>query len=58
MKQMGNPIIIQRDDRLYNILSRITLLDENLSETTVIKCLLSIPKAIYNVSRKTVYYAG
>ncbi|EFN67384.1 hypothetical protein EAG_12794 [Camponotus floridanus] len=47
-----------RDDGLYNILSRVALLDEDLLEATIVKCLLSIPKAAYNVSRKTVYYIG
>lgn len=56
--QSGNPTITLRDDGLYNILLRIALLDEDLPETTIVKCLLSISKASYNVSRKTVYYAG
>lgn len=47
-----------RDDGLYDILSRKTLVDEDLPEATIVKCLLGIPKATYNVSRKTVYYAG
>lgn len=56
--QTENPTITLRDDGLYNILLRVTLLDEDLPETTIIKCLLSISKASYNVSRKTVYYTG
>ncbi|XP_071571457.1 uncharacterized protein [Temnothorax nylanderi] len=57
-KQSGYPTITLRDDGLYNILLRIALLDEDLPETTIVKCLLCISKASYNVSRKTVYYAG
>ncbi|XP_011688851.1 PREDICTED: uncharacterized protein LOC105450616 [Wasmannia auropunctata] len=57
-RQTENPIITLRDDGLYNILLRVTLLDEDLPETTIVKCLLSISRASYNVSRKTVYYAG
>ncbi|XP_011859773.1 PREDICTED: uncharacterized protein LOC105557199, partial [Vollenhovia emeryi] len=56
-KQSGIPTITLRDDGRYNILLRIALLDEDLPETTIVKCLLSISKASYNVSRKTVYYA-
>ncbi|KAL6420076.1 hypothetical protein ACFW04_014141 [Cataglyphis niger] len=55
-KQIENPIVKLRDDGLYNISSRVVALDEDLLEATVVKCLLSIPKAAYNVSRKTVYY--
>ncbi|XP_036138805.1 uncharacterized protein LOC105832304 isoform X4 [Monomorium pharaonis] len=57
-RQTGNPTITLRDDGLYNILLRVTLLDEDLPETAIVKCLLIISKASYNVSRKTVYYAG
>jgi len=57
-KQIGSPSVRLRDDGLYNILSRVALLDEDLLEATIVKCLLSIPKAAYNVSRKTVYYIG
>lgn len=57
-EQIGNPTITLRDDGLYNILSRVALLDEDLPEATIVKCSLSIPKATYNVSRKTVYYTG
>ncbi|KYN01581.1 hypothetical protein ALC62_07624 [Cyphomyrmex costatus] len=57
-RQIENPTIKLRDDGLYNILLSIILLDEGLPETTIVKCLLSISKALYNVSRKTVYYTG
>ncbi|XP_029169625.1 uncharacterized protein LOC114939492 [Nylanderia fulva] len=57
-EQIGNPTVTLREDGLYNILSRVALLDEDLPEATIVKCLLSIPKATYNVSRKTVYYTG
>lgn len=57
-KQIGNPTVRLRDDGLYNILLRVAALDEDLLEATVVKCLLSIPKTAYNVSRKTVYYTG
>ncbi|XP_018313614.1 uncharacterized protein [Mycetomoellerius zeteki] len=57
-RQTDNPTIKLRDDGLYNILLRVTLLDEDLPETTIVKCLLSISTALYNVSRRTVYYAG
>ncbi|KYN30392.1 hypothetical protein ALC56_15319, partial [Trachymyrmex septentrionalis] len=57
-RKNDNSTIKLRDDGLYNILLRVALLDEDLPETTIVKCLLSISKALYNVSRKTVYYAG
>ncbi|XP_012058559.1 PREDICTED: uncharacterized protein LOC105621708, partial [Atta cephalotes] len=57
-RKIDNSTIKLRDDGLYNILLRVTLLDEDLPETTIVKCLLSISNALYNVSRKTVYYAG
>ncbi|XP_032667602.1 uncharacterized protein LOC116842462 isoform X1 [Odontomachus brunneus] len=57
-KLARKPTVTLRDDGLYDILSRVALLDEDLPEATIVKCLLGIPKATYNVSRKTVYYAG
>lgn len=57
-KQATKPIVTVRDDGLYDILSRTTLLDEDLPEAAIVKCSLSIPRANYNVSRKTIYYAG
>lgn len=58
IKQASKESITLRKDGLYNILSRASLLDEDLPEAAVIKCSLGIPKANYNVSRKTVYYPG
>ncbi|KAK1135413.1 hypothetical protein K0M31_000011, partial [Melipona bicolor] len=55
-KQTAKPTVTLRDDGLYDILSRTALLDEDLPEATIVKCLLGIPKADYNVSRQTVYY--
>ncbi|RLU20168.1 hypothetical protein DMN91_006775 [Ooceraea biroi] len=57
-KQATKPIVTLRDDGLYDVLSRMTLLDEDLPEAAIVKCSLSIPRANYNVSRKTIYYAG
>ncbi|XP_076243453.1 uncharacterized protein LOC143184831 isoform X1 [Calliopsis andreniformis] len=57
-KQTGKPSVTLRDDGLYDILSRTALLDEDLPEAAIVKCLLGIPKANYNVSHKTVYYPG
>ncbi|XP_026300392.1 uncharacterized protein LOC409257 isoform X1 [Apis mellifera] len=57
-KQAAKPTVTLRADGLYNILSRTALLDEDLPETAIVKCLLGIPKVNYNVSRKTVYYPG
>ncbi|XP_017884149.1 uncharacterized protein LOC108627418 isoform X2 [Ceratina calcarata] len=57
-KQTAKPTVTLRDDGLYDILSRTTLLDEDLPEAAIVKCLLGIPKANYNVSHKTVYYPG
>ncbi|XP_033206564.1 uncharacterized protein LOC117166586 isoform X1 [Bombus vancouverensis nearcticus] len=57
-KQTAKPTVTLRHDGLYDILSRTTLLDEDLPEAAIVKCLLGIPKANYNVSHKTVYYPG
>ncbi|CAD1480575.1 unnamed protein product, partial [Heterotrigona itama] len=55
-KQTAKPTVTLRDDGLYDILSRTALLDEDLPEAAIVKCLLGIPKANYNVSHQTVYY--
>ncbi|KOX68272.1 hypothetical protein WN51_07624 [Melipona quadrifasciata] len=57
-KQTAKPTVTLRDDGLYDILSRTALLDEDLPEAAIVKCLLGIPKADYNVSHQTVYYPG
>ncbi|XP_076167283.1 uncharacterized protein LOC143146674 isoform X1 [Ptiloglossa arizonensis] len=57
-KQTVRPTVTLRDDGLYDILSRKALLDEDLPEAAIVKCLLGIPKANYNVSHQTVYYPG
>lgn len=58
-KQMSKPTITLREDGLYDILSRVELLDEELQETAAnLECILDIPKANYSVSRKIVYYPG
>ncbi|XP_046143754.1 uncharacterized protein LOC114880945 isoform X1 [Osmia bicornis bicornis] len=57
-KQTPKPSVTLRDDGLYDILSRMALLDEDLPEAAIVKCLLGIPKANYNVSQQTVYYPG
>lgn len=50
--------VILREDGLYDISSRIDMLDEELPEVTELKCTLDIPRANYSVSRKTVYYSS
>lgn len=57
-KQTAKATVTLRKDGLYDILSRTTLLDEDLPEAAIVKCLLGIPMADYNVSRTTVYYPG
>ncbi|KAG7196396.1 hypothetical protein KM043_015923 [Ampulex compressa] len=57
-KRGEKPGVTLRDNGLYDILSRTALLDEDLPEAAIVKCLLGIPRASYNVSRKTVYYPG
>ncbi|CAK9799515.1 hypothetical protein ANTQUA_LOCUS2129 [Anthophora quadrimaculata] len=57
-KQTAKPSVTRRGDGLYDILSRTALLDEDLPKAAIVKCLLGIPKANYNVSHKTVYYPG
>ncbi|XP_033334484.2 uncharacterized protein LOC117225222 isoform X1 [Megalopta genalis] len=55
---MTTPSVTMSKDGLFNILKRATLLDEDLPEPAIIKCLLGIPEASYNTSRNTVYYRG
>ncbi|XP_014481102.1 PREDICTED: uncharacterized protein LOC106747748 isoform X3 [Dinoponera quadriceps] len=58
-KQATKPIVTQREDGLYDILSRIELLDEELPEATAtLECILGIPRANYRVSRMTDYNSG
>ncbi|XP_020284601.1 uncharacterized protein LOC109855140 isoform X2 [Pseudomyrmex gracilis] len=57
-KQTAKPTVTLREDGLYDILSRVDLLDEELPEAAELKCTLDIPKANYSVSRKTIYYSG
>ncbi|XP_076756329.1 uncharacterized protein LOC143426632 isoform X2 [Xylocopa sonorina] len=56
-KQTPKPSVTLRDDGLYDIVSRTALLDEDLPEAAIVKCLLGIPKANY-ISHKIVYYPG
>ncbi|XP_011349502.1 uncharacterized protein LOC105286325 isoform X1 [Ooceraea biroi] len=57
-KQTLKPTVTLREDGLYDILSRVDLLDEQLPEAAELKCTLDIPRANYSVSRKTVYYSA
>ncbi|EFN84903.1 hypothetical protein EAI_04772 [Harpegnathos saltator] len=58
-KQATKPTVTVREDGLYDILSRIELLDEELPEATVtLECTLGIPRANYSVSQMTVYNSG
>ncbi|XP_070170571.1 uncharacterized protein [Polyergus mexicanus] len=56
-KQTSKPTVTLREDGLYNILSRVDLLDEELPEAAELRCTLDIPRANYSVSRKTIYYS-
>ncbi|XP_029659295.1 uncharacterized protein LOC115233152 isoform X1 [Formica exsecta] len=56
-KQTLKPTVTLREDGLYNILSRVDLLDEELPEAAELRCTLDIPRANYSVSRKTIYYS-
>ncbi|XP_012224391.1 uncharacterized protein [Linepithema humile] len=53
-----NATVTLREDGLYDILSRVDLLDEELPEVAELKCTLDIPKANYSISQKTIYYSG
>ncbi|XP_032678865.1 uncharacterized protein LOC116847696 isoform X2 [Odontomachus brunneus] len=58
-KQATKSTVTLRRDGLYDILSRIELLDEELPETTTtLECTLGIPKANYSASQMTVYNSG
>lgn len=57
-KQTSKPTVTLREDGLYNILSRVDLLDEELPEAAELRCTLDIPRANYSVSRKTIYYSS
>lgn len=58
-KHATNKMLTLQEDGLYDILSRIELLDEELPEATAtLECTLRIPKANYSVSRMTVYNSG
>ncbi|XP_076648276.1 uncharacterized protein LOC143356453 isoform X2 [Halictus rubicundus] len=57
-KQTAKPTVTMRNDGLYDILSRTALLDEDLPEAAIVKCLLGIPKANYSASHETLYYPG
>lgn len=53
-----NATVTLREDGLYDILSRVDLLDPELPEVAELKCTLDIPKANYSISKKSVYYSG
>ncbi|XP_029174688.1 uncharacterized protein LOC114943263 isoform X2 [Nylanderia fulva] len=57
-KQTSRPTVTLREDGLYNILSRVDLLDEELPEAAELRCTLDIPRANYTVSRKSIYYSS
>ncbi|XP_012280756.1 uncharacterized protein LOC105699911 isoform X2 [Orussus abietinus] len=51
----SKPVVTLRDDQRYDILSRVTLKHDELPESAVVKCVLSIPEAGYNVTREKIY---
>lgn len=52
-------MVTLRRDGLYDILSRIELLDEELPDATAtLECTLGIPKANYKATQMTVYNSG
>lgn len=57
-KQTSKPTLTLREDGLYNILSRVDFLDEELPEAAELKCILDIPRTNYSITRKTIYYSG
>ncbi|XP_028047932.1 uncharacterized protein LOC105833723 isoform X2 [Monomorium pharaonis] len=57
-KQTSKPTVTLRKDGLYNILSRVDFLDEELPEAAELKCILDIPRTNYSITRKTIYYSG
>ncbi|XP_011858964.1 PREDICTED: uncharacterized protein LOC105556476, partial [Vollenhovia emeryi] len=57
-KQTLKPTVTLRKDGLYNILSRVDFLDEELPEAAELKCIIDIPRTNYSMTRKTIYYSG
>ncbi|XP_077282175.1 uncharacterized protein LOC143908392 isoform X1 [Temnothorax americanus] len=57
-KKTSKPTVTLREDGLYNILSRVDFLDEELPEAAELKCILEIPRTNYSMTRKTIYYSG
>ncbi|XP_071579511.1 uncharacterized protein [Temnothorax nylanderi] len=57
-KKTSKPTVTLREDGLYNILSRVDFLDEELPEAAELKCILDIPRTNYSMTRKTIYYSG
>lgn len=57
-KKATKPTLIMQENGLFDILSRIELLDEELPEATTLECTLGISKANYSVSQMIVYNSG
>lgn len=56
--QSEKPFITERNDSRFDIKTHLTLDDDDLPDPSVLKCLLSIPGANYNISQEVVYYPG
>ncbi|KAL6265747.1 hypothetical protein P5V15_002553 [Pogonomyrmex californicus] len=56
-KQSSKSTVTLRKDGLYNILSRVDFLDEELPEAAELKCILDIPRTNYSI-QKIIYYSG
>jgi hypothetical protein len=52
------PVITETEDKHYNIVSYLTLQDEDLPDSIVINCILGIPNVNYNATKKLVHYTA
>ena len=54
--QSPRPIITETEDGHYNIVSYLSLEDDDFTDPVVINCMLGIPAVNYNITKKIVHY--
>ncbi|XP_058791075.1 uncharacterized protein LOC131664192 isoform X2 [Phymastichus coffea] len=54
--QSPRPLITETEDGHYDIVSYLTLEDDDLPDSVVINCILGIPAVNYNATKKIVHY--
>lgn len=58
LNETETPDLTMREDGKYDIMTQVSIMDEDLPRISLIKCTLSIPIANYTNPREFTYYTG